>query len=163
MLGVRQRSPTGGGATHATCPRISDSQGTDDVTFPEWSRDVLVWLNGWIRTPGFGGAAAVMAAVLAYRGAARSRSSEDSRAREQRWWEQARWAGDLLTEDTKRQALGIAALAQLVDEADDVEAAVFAMTALDQIIDAQVVDVEQHDKADWAEEEGDDDDQERPR
>lgn len=56
------------------------------------------------------------------------------RAREERWWEQARWAADLLLQGDDRQALGIAALAQLVDEAPDVEAALFARVALQPII-----------------------------
>lgn len=121
----------------------------------EWVVDVASWIDGWIRTPGFGGATAVVAAGLAYRGAARSRRSEDVRAREQRWWEQARWAGDLLTEQPARQALGIAALGQLVDEADDVEASVFAMAALDQVIAAPVVDEAPLDEADLDIDQGD--------
>lgn len=90
--------------------------------------------GAWLMSPGFGGAAAVLAASLAFLGTRLNRRSEERRAREARWWEQARWASDLLLKGDDEQALGIAALAQLVEEAPDVEAAKFAVAALDPIV-----------------------------
>jgi len=105
----------------------------------------------WLMSPGFGGAAAVLAASLALWGAQAGRRSADRRAREERWWEQARWAADLLLQDEDRQALGIAALAQLVEEAPDVEAALFARVALEPIVfpgeEVELVDGSQADEA----------------
>lgn len=100
----------------------------------EWGPGALSWVDEWVRTPGFGGAAAVGAAVIAFRGAKKTRDSEDARERESRWWEQARWAADLLREDPTDQAMGIAALDQLVHEASDVEAAEFARAALGLVL-----------------------------
>lgn len=45
---------------------------------------VIGWLDGFIRTPGFAGLAALGAAIIAYRGARESREAEDDRARESR-------------------------------------------------------------------------------
>lgn len=105
----------------------------------------------WLLSPGFGGAAAVLAASLAYGASRSNRRSENARAREERWWEQARWAADLLLQGDDRQALGIAALAQLVDEAPDVEAALFARVALEPIVfpgeEVELVDGSQNDEA----------------
>jgi len=111
----------------------------------------------WLLSPGFGGAAAVMAASLAFWAARLNRSSENKRAREERWWGQARWAADLLLQDEDRQALGIAALAQLVDEAPDVEAALFARVALEPILfpgeEVELVDGSQDHQAQSSDEE----------
>ncbi len=49
--------------------------------------------ESFLRSPGFGGTAAVVAAPIAFWAAARSRRAENERAREARWWEQARWGG----------------------------------------------------------------------
>lgn len=96
----------------------------------------MAWhdVGRWLLSPGFGGAAAVLAASLAFWAAQAGRRSTDQRAREERWWEQARWAADLLLHGDDQQALGIAALDQLVQEAPDVEAAMFARVALEPIL-----------------------------
>lgn len=108
-------------------------------------------IGRWLMSPGFGGAAAVLAASLAFRAARLNRRSENDRAREERWWEQARWAADLLLQGDDRQALGIAALAQLVEQAPDVEAAMFARVALEPILfpgeEVEIVDGSQDDQA----------------
>lgn len=108
-------------------------------------------LGHWVMSPGFGGVAAVLAASLAFWGAQSGRRSADQRAREERWWEQARWAADLLLQGDDRQALGIAALDQLVHEAPDVEAALFARVALQPIVfageEVELVDGSQDDEA----------------
>ncbi|MCG8656765.1 hypothetical protein [Yimella sp. NH-Cas1] len=90
-------------------------------------------VGDWLMSPGFGGAAAVVAASLAFTGAWLSRRSENNRAREERWWAKARWATELVN-TSGTEALGIAALDQLVDEASDVEAAKFASIALEEIL-----------------------------
>lgn len=74
-----------------------------------WINPVVRWVDGFIRTSGFAGCLAVVAAYIAYRGASQSRAAEDRRAeelreseeersREARWWEQARWAADLVVD-----------------------------------------------------------------
>lgn len=114
-----------------------------------WIPSTIAWIDAWIRTPGFGGAAAVVAALIAYRGAARSRLSEDARAvknrddenkraLEARWWEQARWTVRLLSSANQSEvALGIQALAQLMDEAADAEAGRFARLAMLTILEPE--------------------------
>lgn len=110
---------------------------------------VLEWLDEWIRTPGFGGAAAVVAACVALWGATRERRSSEIRERETRWWEQARWATSLLTSsDENEVSLGIAALDQLVEEGTDEEASRFAMKALLLVL-VESVDEESDDDAHW--------------
>lgn len=108
-------------------------------------------------SPGFGGATAVLAASLAFIAATRNRGSEDRRAREVRWWEQARWASDLLMKSEDEQAMGIAALAQLAEEAPDVEAAKFAAVALRSVLfegdDVEVMDDSEEGEAEWEEQE----------
>lgn len=102
------------------------------------------WLGEWLLSPGFGGATAVVAAVIAgliARGNRRSeaaqsradRDAENTRAREARWWEQARWAAALTVEPDERSvALGNAALSALITDAPvGVEAVQFAQEALE--------------------------------
>lgn len=103
---------------------------------------VFEWLNAWVRTPGFGGFAVVVGAGLAYLATSKTRDGENARAREQRWWEQARWATEQAwSAESHSQALGIAALAHLVEEATDVEAATFAVRALEVYFDEGLVEV----------------------
>lgn len=107
----------------------------------------------FLRSPGFGGTAAVVAALIAFWAAARSRRAENERARETRWWEQARWAVELIRttdpgEEDHSVSLGVAALNHLVDEADEVEAARFARIVLDDLMpdeDEPVVDTDPDD------------------
>lgn len=102
------------------------------------------WLGEWLMSAGFGGTAAVVAAVIAGVIARRNRRSEaaqtradrdaeNARALEARWWEQARWAAHLtVAGDERSVALGNAALGALIDDApQSVEAARFAQTALE--------------------------------
>lgn len=109
--------------------------------------------SAWLMSPGFGGAAAVLAASLAFWATRLNRRSEERRAREARWWEHARWAAGLLMKSDDEQALGIAALAHLVDQAPDVEAARFAAAALDPIVfpddEIEVVDGAEEGQAQW--------------
>lgn len=92
-------------------------------------------LGAWLLSPGFGGAAAVVAASVAFYGTRLNRRSAERRAREGRWWDQARWATDLLLkDDDDAVGMGIAALEHLLDKAPDVEAADFAATAMEPLI-----------------------------
>lgn len=104
-----------------------------------WSVDFWGWLDQFVRSPGFGGAAAVCAALIAFWAAHRSRRAEDERAREARWWEQARWASELMREvdpdgGDHSLRLGVAALTHLLDEDVDVEAARFARVVLEELM-----------------------------
>ena len=79
---------------------------------------VLGWLSQWVRSPGFGGLAAVAAATIAYRAASRAaagarlnatedRRQRDSAERKSQWWKRAEWALDLtLEEDTRTRQIG---------------------------------------------------------
>jgi len=111
---------------------------------------MLQWVDEWIRTPGFGGAAAVVAALLAYSGAARERRGADARATEDRWWAQARWASGLIMSDSQAEiTVGIEALDHLVAEAD-VEASRFAQRVYELLIpgddDAEVIEIVDEDE-----------------
>lgn len=55
-----------------------------------WVADGWPWLSAWLQTPGFGGTAAVLAAVIAFAGVRRQ-------TRLNAWWQRAEWALDLLT------------------------------------------------------------------
>lgn len=54
----------------------------------------LTWFGGWLNSAGFGGAAAIVAASIAF-GAARASSRRQERAdRKSQWWARAEWALD---------------------------------------------------------------------
>ncbi len=68
-------------------------------------------LGGWLSSPGFGGAAAVAAASIAYAGVVRSVRSQREATRRQQWWERARWALDLtLSDDSTTRTIGLEVL-----------------------------------------------------
>lgn len=97
------------------------------------------WVDQFVRSPGFGGTAAVCAALIAFWASSRSRRAEDARAREARWWEQARWATELIRDadpvgGDHSVRLGVAALAHLLGEEVDVEAARFARVVVDELL-----------------------------
>ncbi|MFV0375654.1 hypothetical protein [Microbacterium sp.] len=54
-----------------------------------WTTTVWPWVSGWLQTPGFGGAAAVAAAMIAFAGVYRQ-------SRLNAWWQRAEWALDVL-------------------------------------------------------------------
>lgn len=85
-------------------------------------RGVLSWLDGWIRTPGFGGAAAVFAAVLAFRAARRSAQVVERAGVEARLWDQAKWSADLIfSEEDRDITAGLFVLEMLLDESKDTQ------------------------------------------
>jgi len=81
-------------------------------------RVLLDWLGAWAQSPGFGGLAAVVAAVIAYRAARkaadaqRANAEDDRRQRERaerksQWWARAQWALDLtLSQDPEARVVG---------------------------------------------------------
>lgn len=65
----------------------------------------------WLMSPGFGGTAAVVAALVAFFGVSRTVSVQREANRKQQWRERARWALDLtLAEDTTTRAIGLEVL-----------------------------------------------------
>jgi len=98
------------------------------------------WLSTWATSPGFGGAAAVVAAAVAYAAARRTareqrknadndRAQRDRAERKAQWWSRAQWALDLtLSEDTETRAVGFNVLDALAQSewADEHEGDVIA-------------------------------------
>ena len=65
----------------------------------------------WVMSPGFGGLAAVVAAVVAFLGVGRTVKAQREADRKQQWWDRARWALDLtLAEDTTTRTIGLEVL-----------------------------------------------------
>jgi hypothetical protein len=80
-----------------------------------------------VTSPGFGGAAAVVAAVIAFIGVSRNLKAQRNANRKQQWWERARWALDLtLDDDSSTRAVGFEVLDALArsEYADEHEAEV---------------------------------------
>ncbi|MDN5795524.1 MAG: hypothetical protein L0H79_07195 [Intrasporangium sp.] len=97
--------------------------------------DVLGWLNEWTQTPGFAGIAAVIAAVIAYRGVRRTNRNDADLAAANQWWDQARWASERLSGDSKSAAIGLAAFDQLLEVAPGTKAAGFVRAAMRSLIE----------------------------
>ena len=89
-------------------------------------------LGQWLMSPGFGGLAVVVAAVVAFWGVSRTVKVQRDANRKQQWWERARWALDLtLYDDSTTRAVGFEVLAALAGsewasehEAEVIDAAV---------------------------------------
>jgi len=108
------------------------------------------WLSAWIRSPGFGGVAALVAAVIAYRAARRAavvqksnadgdRTQRERSERKNQWWQRAQWALDLtLSEDTEARTVGFKVLRALAESewADEHEADIVA-AATDRALETQ--------------------------
>lgn len=74
------------------------------------------WLADWVRTPGFGGAAAVAAAVVAFLGVRRSNATQRENARKAQWWDRLKWAVELaLSPDEAQSAAGLTALEAITE------------------------------------------------
>lgn len=98
------------------------------------------WLGEWLMSPGFGGAAAVVAALLALYGVSRNVRVQREANRKQQWWERARWALDLtLNVDSSTRAVGFEVLDALArsEYADEHEAEVID-AAVSATLDAYV-------------------------
>lgn len=72
------------------------------------------WFVPWAQTPGFGGAAAVIAATIAF-GASRYQARVQWAAqRKEQWWKRAEWALNLtLSDDSVASEIGISVLGAL--------------------------------------------------
>jgi hypothetical protein len=94
--------------------------------------EVSVSWAQWVMSPGFGGLAAVVAAVVAFIGVSRTVKAQREANRKQQWWERARWALDLtLEDDSTTRAIGFEVLDALArseyaseHEAEVIDAAV---------------------------------------
>lgn len=114
------------------------------------------WFGDWLMSPGFGGAAAVLAAVIAFAGVSRNLKAQRNANRKQQWWERARWALDLtLDDDSSTRAVGFEVLDALArseyadeHEAEVIDAAVSAtLAAYAEQDDEQDEDEPPHDES----------------
>jgi hypothetical protein len=65
----------------------------------------------WLLSPGFGGAAAVLAAVIAYRVARRQADITLRAQRKEQWWKRAEWALNLtLSDKSENREVGLSTL-----------------------------------------------------
>jgi hypothetical protein len=72
------------------------------------------WLLGWIETTGFAGAAAVLAAVIAFSAAWHQANVQRQAQRKEQWWKRAEWALNLtLSDDTETRTVGFQTLTAL--------------------------------------------------
>lgn len=71
---------------------------------------MLTW-GQWLTSSGFGGAAAVLAAVIAFVGVRRTSRVQRDNARKDQWWDRLKWAADLiLSGDEDKANVGLSAL-----------------------------------------------------
>ncbi|WP_323958869.1 hypothetical protein GC088_09940 [Arthrobacter sp. JZ12] len=111
------------------------------------------WFLEWLQSPGFGGAAALLAAVIAYAASRRSASVQRKNAlddriqreqaeRKAQWWSRAQWALNLtLSEDSETRAIGFRVLEALGESewADEHEGDVIA-AATERALDAGLLE-----------------------
>lgn len=91
--------------------------------------DLYRWFSDWSRTAGFGGAAAIVAATIAYFAATQNARRQERADRKAQWWARAQWALDLtLHKDEHAQEVGFRVLAALSESewAGEHEAGVIA-------------------------------------
>ena len=66
------------------------------------------WLREWLLSPGFGGAAAVGAAVIAFVAARRQAEVNRVASRKEQWWKRAEWALNLtLSDKSENRIVGL--------------------------------------------------------
>lgn len=71
-----------------------------------WVAEGWPWLSEWLKSTGFAGAAAVLAALLAF-------SGSRHQARLNAWWQRVEWALNLYTDPASTESQRIAGLAAL--------------------------------------------------
>lgn len=72
------------------------------------------WLVPWAQTPGFGGAMAVLASVIAFAAARHLARIQRAALRKEQWWKRAEWALNLtLDPDVDRREIGLSTLEAL--------------------------------------------------
>lgn len=96
----------------------------------------MTFLREWLTSAGFGGTAAVVAALVAYLGVRKTVRQQRLNARKDQWWERARWALDrTLSEDARVRAVGFSVLEAL---GDSEYAAEHEFDVVDAAMDAQL-------------------------
>lgn len=96
----------------------------------------MTFLREWLTSAGFGGTAAVVAALVAYLGVRKTVRQQRLNARKDQWWERARWALDrTLSEDSRVRAVGFSVLEAL---GDSEYAAEHEFDVVDAAMDAQL-------------------------
>lgn len=80
-----------------------------DVRGDRYNKDMLTvvplltW-GQWLTSPGFGGSAAVVAAVITFVGVRRAAAVQRENARRDQWWDRLKWAVDLALSDDEATA-----------------------------------------------------------
>ncbi len=98
----------------------------------------------WAQSPGFGGAAAVAAAVIAFFAARGQASVQRQAERKEQWWKRAEWALNLtLSQDSDIRTIGFHTLESLStsEYADEHEGDVIAAAterSIDQALDPEL-------------------------
>jgi hypothetical protein len=68
-----------------------------------WRDDFFPWIGSWFipwaQTPGFGGAAAVAAATIAFAAARHQARVQRESQRKEQWWKRAEWALNLTLDE----------------------------------------------------------------
>jgi hypothetical protein len=81
---------------------------------PSGSAEAARWLAEWSRSAGFGGTAAIVAAVIAYRAARAGARRQHWVDRKVQWWARAQWALDrVLSDDRRTRVIGLRMLMAL--------------------------------------------------
>lgn len=76
---------------------------------------LLTW-GDWLTSAGFGGTAAVVAAVIAFFGVRRAAATQRENARKDHWWDRLKWAVDLvLSGDEGKANVGLTALLAITE------------------------------------------------
>lgn len=77
-------------------------------TLVSFADSTLDWLREWLLSPGFGGAAAVLAAAIAFIAARRQAEVNRIASRKEQWWKRAEWALNLtLSDKSENRIVGL--------------------------------------------------------
>jgi len=99
---------------------------------------VAITAGEWLKSPGFGGLAAVVAASIAYVGVRRSTAVQRKNARTDQWWDRLKWAVELaLSPEPTKYKAGIRALEAVIDATGyDADEATFVANVADVFVEA---------------------------
>lgn len=114
-------------------------------------------LGDWLTSAGFGGAAAVAAAAIAYAAAWRTARAHRDSSRRDQWWDRLKWAVELaLSPEPTRSAAGLRALEAIMDATgfDDDEWKFIANIADVFLVDDRSGTLESEEDADGREDTG---------
>jgi hypothetical protein len=94
-----------------TAPEFALLLQTGSTDFFAWLGS---WLIPWVQTPGFGGIAAVVAAVIAFSAARHQAETQRQAQRKEQWWKRAEWALNLtISEKSQDRTVGFQMLESL--------------------------------------------------